>query len=165
MFEPVTLPHVRRPRICELCGAEGVKNCYCRSCAVEVSRENMMRTALIGHARPKTTRQRRQISKRLSDHAVANTWCDPKGLPSWLTEECYVQRIQPALRGKRVREIAEVMQVSQPYAAFIRSGRRHPHRRHWQALADLAGISEKYVKQEQGFPRTSAAKRSDSPLK
>jgi hypothetical protein len=82
----------------------------------------------------------------LSDHAVANTWWDPKSLPSWLTEEYYVQKIQPLLRGKKVREIAELMQVSQPYAAFIRSGRRRPHPRHWQALAELVGISNTQMK-------------------
>jgi hypothetical protein len=30
------------------------------------------------------------------------------------------------------------MQVSQPYAALIRSGRRRPHPRHWQALTRLS---------------------------
>jgi CRISPR-associated endonuclease Cas1 len=140
-FESITLPHVRRPRICELCGAEGIANRYCRSCAVEVSRENMKRTAMIGHTRPKTTRQRTQISKRLSNHAVANSWWDPKSLPSWLNEEFYVQKIRPQLRTLKVREMARTMQVSQPYAALIRSGRRCPHPRHWLALAELLGIT------------------------
>ena len=69
------------------------------------------------------------------DHAVANTWWDSKSLPTWLTEECYVQRIQPLLRGKKVREIAQAMKVSQPYAAFIRSGRRRPHPRHSRPMS------------------------------
>ena len=64
----------------------------------------------------------------------------PATLPSWLTDECYVQRIQPLLGGKKAREIAEAMQVSKPYAAFIRSGRRRPHPRHWEALAELVGV-------------------------
>jgi len=130
----------RREKVCEVCGAEGVKNRYCQSCAVEVSRENMAQVALIGHARPKTQQIKARISKTISDHAVANTWWDPTSLPSWLTEDCYVQRIQPLLRHKKVREIAEAMQVSQPYAAFIRSGRRRPHPRHWLALSLLAGM-------------------------
>jgi hypothetical protein len=130
-------PLRRWSKICEVCGTEGVKNRYCKSCAVEVSRENMAQVALIGHARPKTRRIKARISKAISEHAVANTWWDPKSLPNWLTEECYVQRIQPLLRGKKVREIAEAMQVSQAYAAFIRSGRRRPHRRHWPVLAGL----------------------------
>ena len=131
------LRYVSRPKICELCGAEGIKNRYCRSCGVEVSRENMTRAALISHARPTTARVKRKISKRLSEHAVANTWWSPSNLPVWLTEMLYVQKIQPQLRTLKVREIAQAMQVSQPYAALIRSGRRRPHQRHWQALANL----------------------------
>src|SRR5215469_8481028 len=42
----------RLAKICEVCGAEGVKNRYCRSCAVEVSRANMAQVALIGHSKP-----------------------------------------------------------------------------------------------------------------
>jgi CRISPR-associated endonuclease Cas1 len=135
-------PLPRWSKICEVCGAEGVKNRYCKACAVEVARENMAQVALIGHSRPKTQRVQDRISKTISDHAVANTWWDPKTLPGWLTEECYVQRIQPSLREKKVREIAEVMQVSKPYAAFVRSGRRRPHPRHWQGLAELVGFKE-----------------------
>ena len=41
----------------------------------------------------------------------------------------------------KVREIAQAMQVSQPYAACIRSGQRSPHPRHWLALARLSGTS------------------------
>jgi len=85
----------RHKKICEVCGSEGVKNRYCKSCAVEVARESMARVALIGHSRPKSQRVKNRISKKISDHAVANTWWDRKSLPSWLTEECYVQRIQP----------------------------------------------------------------------
>jgi hypothetical protein len=129
----------RRAKVCEICGAEGVKNRYCRSCAVEVSRENMAQVALIGHAKPRTRRAKAHMSKTLSDHAVANSWWSPSSLPSWLNEECYVQKIQPQLKGIKVREIAQAMQVSNPYAALIRAGRRRPHPRHWQSLAQLAG--------------------------
>lgn len=134
------IPH--RERVCEVCGAEGIKGSYCKACAVEISRENMAQVALIGHVRSKTHRVKARISKKISDHAVANTWWDPNTLPSWLTEECYVQRIQPQLRTKKVREIAEAIKVSQPYAAFIRSGRRRPHPRHFQALAALVGFKD-----------------------
>jgi len=135
-------PLPRRGRICEVCGAEEIKGRYCRACAVEASRGHMAQVALFGHMKPKSKKAKARISKTIGDHAVANTWWDSKTLPSWLTEECYVQRIQPLLRGKKVREIAQAMQVSQPYAAFIRSRRRRPHPRHWQVLANLAGISE-----------------------
>jgi CRISPR-associated endonuclease Cas1 len=133
-------PVPRRQKVCEVCGAEGVKNRYCKSCAVEVSRESMAQVALVGHSRPKTQRVKDRISKHISDHAVANTWWEPKSLPSWLTQDCYVQQIQPRLRTIKVRDISEAMHVSKPYAALVRAGRRRPHRRHWLVLAELAGI-------------------------
>jgi len=44
---------------------------------------------------------------------------DPSSLPSWLSEECYVRKIQPQLRTIKVREISETMHVSKPYAALV----------------------------------------------
>jgi len=76
---------------------------------------------------------------------VANSWWNPKSLPNWLTEEFYVQKIQPLLKGKKVREIATAMYVSQPYASFVRSGRRRPHQRHWLQLAVLVGFKADQV--------------------
>jgi hypothetical protein len=130
----------RQPKICEVCGAEGVKNRYCRSCAVEVARENMANVALVAHSRPKTPQEKAHISKALSDHAIAISWWSASSLPDWLTEECYVQKIQPRLRAIRVRQIAQDLQVSEAYAGLIRSGRRRPHPRHWQRLAQLVGL-------------------------
>ena len=140
-FEMQASSAPRQPKICEVCGAEGVKNRYCRSCAVEASREKMAQVALLGHTKAKSKKTKAHISKVLSDHAVANTWWEPSSMPSWLTKQCYVEQIQPLIRGKKVREIAEAMQVSRPYAAFVRSGRRRPHPRHWEALARLVGVS------------------------
>jgi len=101
----------------------------------------MAQVALIGHSKPKTPAVKARISKTLSDHAVANSWWSPSSLPEWLNEKFYVQKIQPQLRRVKVREIAQAMDVSQPYAAFIRSGRRRPHPRHWQALGALVDIT------------------------
>ena len=140
------VPTVKAPKldsVCSGCGKivhRGRQNC--KSCAVEVSRDNMARVALIGHSKPKTPRAKARISKILSDHAVANSWWSPSSLPAWLNEEFYVRKIQPQLRTVKVREIAQALQVSQPYAAFIRSGRRRPHPRHWQALGELVGLNQ-----------------------
>jgi CRISPR-associated protein Cas1 len=130
-----------RVRICEVCGAEGVKNRYCRSCALEASRENMAQVAMIGHSQPRTKRVKARISKALSDHAVTNSWWSPSSLPAWLNEECYLKKIQPGLKTIKVREISEAMRVSKPYAALVRAGRRRPHPRHWSALAGLVSVS------------------------
>jgi CRISPR-associated protein Cas1 len=130
----------RQVKICEVCGAEGVQNRYCRSCAVDASRDNMARAALIGHARPRAADARARISNTLGDHAVAISWWSPSSLPTWLNEECYAQKILPRLKAIKVREIAEALAVSQPYAAQIRAGKRRAHPRHWQALARLVCV-------------------------
>jgi len=88
----------------------------------------------------KTANPRPRISKTLSYHAVANSWWSPPSLPAWWNKEFYVQKIQPQLKTVKVWEIAQTLQVSQPYAGLIRSGRRCPHQRHWQALAELLGM-------------------------
>ncbi len=133
---------LRPTKICAVCGAEGVTGRHCGACATEAARRTMADIASLSHMKPKTKKEKARLSRVQSDHAVANTWWDPKSLPSWLTEECYVQRIQPLLKGRKLREIAEAMHVSEPYAAFIRSGRRRPHARHWSGLAKLVGVRE-----------------------
>jgi hypothetical protein len=45
------------------------------------------------------------------------------------------EKIQPQLAGITVSAIATKIGVSMPYATDIRAGRRRPHPRHWQALA------------------------------
>ena len=85
-------------------------------------KENMARVALLSHARPKSKKTKTHISKVLSDHAVANTWWEPSSIPEWLTEQSYVERIQPRLKAIKVREIAETMHISKPYAALVRAG-------------------------------------------
>jgi len=91
--------------------------------------------------KPKTSRAKARMSKVQSDHAVAISWWSPSSLPDWLNEDCYLQKIQPQLKGVKVREIAQAIQVSNPYAALIRAGRRRHHPRHWGALAGLVGLS------------------------
>jgi len=127
-------------KICAECGAEGVTGRYCGACAAEAARRTMADIASLSHMKPKTKKEKARLSRVLSNHAVANTWWNPSSLPSWLTEECYIQRIQPLLKTKKVREIAAAIQVSELYAGFIRSRRRRPHPRHWLLLAQLVGI-------------------------
>jgi hypothetical protein len=131
----------RHLKICAECGAEGVSGRCCGACAAEAARRTMADIASLSHMKPKSKKDKARVSRLLSNHAVANTWWDPSSLPSWLTEECYVQRIQPLLRTRKVREIAAAIQVSELYAGFIRSGRRRPHARHWTTLAKLLGVS------------------------
>ena len=61
-------------------------------------------------------------------------------LPKWLTPDVYLKQIQPALASVATSQISSSLGVSEPYASGIRKGRRCPHPRHWQALAELVGM-------------------------
>jgi CRISPR-associated endonuclease Cas1 len=137
------LPPVKLPKpnvICRGCGEHVRRGAHlCSKCAVTATRENFA-------AGRKSAQQPEFLAKRASTmqgHKQAIQNWNPLELPTWLDEECYVQKIQPKLRAIRVREIATALKVSQPYAAFIRSGRRRPHPRHWLALAELVRIALK----------------------
>src|SRR4029077_1753323 len=71
--------------------------------------------------------------------AAKRAW-RPSDLPEWLSEEVYRDKILPRLRTFTVSAIASVLEISKPYATDIRSGKRVPHRRHWQALGRIASV-------------------------
>lgn len=127
-------------KVCERCGAEGVSRRFCKSCQRLASSETMAAVAQVGRMVARTPKVSKRVSRLLSDHAVANTWWNPADMPEWLTAEYYAERIQPRLRELKVRQIADTIKTSQPYAALVRSGKRRPHPRHWQALAVLVGF-------------------------
>lgn len=65
----------------------------------------------------------------------------PSDLPDWLTRDAYVNEVQPALANVAKSQIRSALGVSEPYASFIQEGKRIPHARHWQLLAELGGMS------------------------
>jgi len=83
---------------------------------------------------------KRAATMRRHKQAIQN-W-KPSDLPTWLTRDVYLKQIQPALANGAKSQIRSALGVSEPYAADIRAGRRSPHPRHWQALAQLVGVSE-----------------------
>jgi CRISPR-associated endonuclease Cas1 len=138
-YEASKIAVAQPPRVCERCGADGVSNRFCVACMKEVSKETMVEVALIGGQVARTPQVKARVSRLLSDHAVANTWWSPADMPAWLTEQYFIEHIQPRLTNLKVREIANAIDVSHAYAALVRSGKRRPHPRHWQSLAQLVG--------------------------
>jgi hypothetical protein len=67
--------------------------------------------------------------------------CRP-ACPLGLNEETYLGKIQPLLAALTNKAVASALGSSIPYASAIRAGRRVPHPRHWQALAELVGVSD-----------------------
>jgi hypothetical protein len=77
---------------------------------------------------------------RHSRHDLDRAAWQPSSLPAWLNEETYLSKIQPLLTGFTNKAVASALGSSIPYASAIRAGRRVPHPRHWQALAQLVGV-------------------------
>jgi len=139
-------PAPRPESICLVCGKAIARGgSYCRSCAIPVATEHLTEVAESGRAAGQIAAQsadaqaRRAETKRRHDAARA-AWL-PSSLPAWLTEETYLAKIQPLLAGHTNKTIASALGSSIPYASAIRAGRRVPHPRHWQALAQLVGVS------------------------
>ena len=128
-----------RPQsVCRMCGTPIKPECsYCVPCGVAVSREGLRDVARVG--RVSHTVARRTATKRRHD-AARRSW-SPSSHPAWLTDETYTRNIQPRLGTVTIPAISAALGVSEPYAADIRAGRRRPHPRHWQALANLVGVS------------------------
>jgi CRISPR-associated endonuclease Cas1 len=140
--EPVPRPE----RICVICGtplATGLS--YCRLCAVPVAIENLAAVAVAGRAAGQMTSHGPEAQARRANarrrHALAKSTWHPSSLPAWLNEETYLGKIQPLLAGLTNKAVASELGSSIPYASAIRAGRRVPHPRHWQALAQLVGLS------------------------
>jgi CRISPR-associated endonuclease Cas1 len=133
---------VPRPqRICRTCGAT-LKHgrSHCAACAGPESSKRMLDIARLGRIAthsPKAEALRAATRRR---HAAALKSWQPSEHPRWLTEDVYLKQIRPALRDSTISAIASALSISLPYATDIRAGRRRPHPRHWQALAQLAGV-------------------------
>src|SRR5580700_9337133 len=81
----------------------------------------------------------RIATQRQHKRAIQN-W-KPSDLPGWLTRDVYVKQVQPVLASVAKSRIRSALGVSEPYSSDIRAGKRIPHARHWQALAQLVGFS------------------------
>jgi len=135
-FASVCVP--RLDTICRGCGKQLQRGRrFCGDCAAaealgnfSIGRQGAQRPAHLA---------KRSATQRAHRRAIQN-W-KTSDLPSWLTREAYVNQIQPALASVAKSQIRLALGVSEPYSSDIQAGKRVPHPRHWQALADLAGIS------------------------
>jgi hypothetical protein len=84
--------------------------------------------------------QARRSETQLRHRAEMDLW-NSSDLPTWLDEKYYLTEIQPRLRQITLSALASKLGISIPYAVEVRSARRVPHKRHWQALAQLVGVS------------------------
>src|ERR1700723_1289434 len=95
--------------------------------------------------------QTRRSETQLRHRAEMDLWnsSDP---PTWLNERFYLTDIQPRLPRITLSELSAKLGVSIPHAVDLRSARRVPHKRHWQALAQLVGASLPLKLESRGNP-------------
>lgn len=129
-------------QVCPNCG-EHLKRgtTYCARCVKEVSRKNLSEVAELGRiaAQSADAASRRAITQT-KQHALRKAW-NASETPDWLTVKTYCEELMPHLDKIQVSVIASALAVSLPYATDIRKGKRIPHPRHWQTLAQLVGAS------------------------
>jgi hypothetical protein len=136
-------PAPRPPRVCRICGVsieEG--RSYCASCAITVSKENLIELAKVGRVAGHTPEARARQAEKQCRHAAESKAWHPSDQPEWLTQEFYRKEILPRLSAITVPAISSALGLSVPYAAEIRAGRQRPHPRRWLTLAQLVNVSQ-----------------------
>jgi len=98
---------------------------------------DVARRGRVAASRPEARSKHAATSRRQT--SACWQW-DASMQPAWLTAKFYAEKIQPLLAEISGSAIAALIGVSRWYAGRIRKGYR-PHPRHWQALAELVGVS------------------------
>jgi CRISPR-associated endonuclease Cas1 len=128
-------------RVCRGCGKSiRAGRSDCSKCAIEGATKRLGEAARIGRIAAHTPEAIAKERKTQRQHARARSSWAASSQPSWLTSEIYSEKIQPRLAEVSTSAIASRITVSRWYAGKIRQGHR-PHPRHWQILAELAGVS------------------------
>jgi ribosome-binding protein aMBF1 (putative translation factor) len=131
-----TQPH----RACPGCGKDiNAEVTRCRQCAIEGATQRLADAARLGRVASRTPAARAKQSATQRQQARARSSWTASSQPAWLTMEVYSERIQPLLAAMSSSSIASKIGASRWYAGRVRRGYR-PHPRHWQALAELAGV-------------------------
>ena len=135
------VPVVNHPKPEHVCSDCGIKirngNKFCSNCAKQVTCKNFR----VGRNRAQQAECLAKRAETMRTHRRAIQEWEPSMLPVWLTLDIYKMRIVPALANIPKPRIRSILGVSEPYSSDIRAGKRIPHPRHWQALAQLVGIS------------------------
>ena len=128
---------------CRECGVEiwrGGRRCA--NCANAVNTVGLIQAAKTGRvAAQSEVAQTRRSETQLRHRAAMDIW-NSADLPSWLSENYYLAEIRPRLPRITLSVLSAELGISIPYAVDIRSAKRVPHKRHWQALAQLVGVSK-----------------------
>ena len=128
------------PRICVGCGAPIIYGKhFCSSCGVVIARDELIKSAQRGRmAAQSREAQARRVETQRCNASALRKW-EKSGQPKF-SEAIYRNEIQPRLSGVTIPAIMSALNVCESYAADIRRGKRRPHARHWETLAQLVGL-------------------------
>jgi CRISPR-associated endonuclease Cas1 len=130
-------------RVCRGCGKDiGNRHMNCNHCVKELRVDDFAEYARLGRLAALAPEPQAKRAETQRIKARARWDWKPSDQPKWLTSDFYTTKVQPSLVTVSSASIAKSLNVSYPYADHIRKG-RVPHQRHWQALAELAGLSPK----------------------
>jgi CRISPR-associated endonuclease Cas1 len=134
-----SLATTRIENVCQTCGRAirgGIS--YCRDCAIEDATTRIAEVSRKGRSVAHTPEAQAERAKTQRENALAqHAWDRMKASSGKLDWE----QIRPALIHVSTSAIARQIDVSRGYATLIRAGRRRPHPRHWQALAELTAAT------------------------
>ena len=130
----------RRESVCHECGKtiEG-GDLHCGNCRIKVATRRMPDVARVGRLTAHSPKAQAKRSATQRHKAMLWRSWKPSTHPAWLTEQLYIDKIQPKLAQISGTEIARSIGVTCAYGSRIRQGER-PHRRHWLVLANLTGF-------------------------
>lgn len=137
-FEPPPQPS----KICAGCGAVTQRGRHCPKCGREISREKLIELAKVGRAVAQSLESRKKVSETQRQHEAAKRAWKSSPKQPWPDVQVYVREIQPRLAAVAISRLSSALSVSESYAADIRAGRRQPHPRHWQVLANLVAVDQ-----------------------
>jgi len=125
------------PRICLRCGAPIIYGkTFCSSCGVVVARDELITSAKRGRIAAQSPEAQARRADTQRRNANAQLAWEESGQPK-ISDEVYRNEIQPRLAGVTIPTIMSALNVCASYAADIRRGKRRPHARHWETLAEL----------------------------
>jgi CRISPR-associated endonuclease Cas1 len=125
------------PHICHGCGAPIIYGkSFCSSCGLIVARDELIESAKRGRIAAQTPEAQASRAETQRRNALAQlAWENSEQRK--ISEGTYRNEIQPRLAGLTIPTIMSGLNVCASYAADIRRGRRRPHTRHWEKLAEL----------------------------
>jgi hypothetical protein len=135
----------RAPHLCRTCGARiTAGHRFCAICKVAVTTKELVKAAQKGRlASHSMEAEAKRADNRRRHFAAQKAWL-ASDQPTGLDEEVYRRQIHPRLAAVTIHAIREALGVSKGYATNIRSGKRVPHARHWQMLANLVGMTSSH---------------------